>query len=621
MIYETVTNLVNEKFSSSMEYASAAYDTTSELINELATTVVTPDFVEVTLSVPPIAGTLVNDVETPAQLEMVDFNGNAPEAPELLDLATVSADLPTNGSAKPTISYPNAPTMVDVGTIPSVPTVATVDLPTEVSFTEITEPTLTSVTIPVSPAFVVPSIPTVTVPVFDTNYDYTEFDATGFLVEANNAVTFLKTELNTVATTLLDFINNPTMAIGDTLKNEMIAKDRLVLADDFQTKFNEVNTYSSARGWNTPQGILNTKLAEIERARYLAEENILRDYTIKNFELSQQNMQIALQVLPQYTNSLTSLTNSILTNTLEAAKYAFESALNRYRAAIEVYKQDVEVYKVAHLAFELEMKAQSLLVEVYNSQINAVKLQLEVDSIEVELYKAMSAVQATKIELYKAKLDGAIAKMNFSKLSIDLYKAQIEGYVAGMTANNTRVQLYQSQLSAEELKLKVYNTDLQGYALTLESEKTRIAAEVATNQNLIEQNKSKVAIYDMQLKEYTANLQNIMSQNDVATKIFAGQVGLYEAASRKSLAEAELIIKEAEVNARIAGMETDAQIKQAEINMHNAINALSIQSDAMKAAGNIASQMTASALSAVSAGAHLQASSQSNENWNHNLTS
>jgi hypothetical protein len=50
------------------------------------------------------------------------------------------------------------------------------------------------------------------------------------------------------------------------------------------------------------------------------------------------------------------------------------------------------------------------------------------------------------------------------------------------------------------------------------------------------------------------------------------------------------------------------ELKQAEVNMHNALTQAQIQVEAIKGAAMVAAQLSASAMSAVSAGANMSAS-------------
>ncbi|MBI5591976.1 MAG: hypothetical protein HY881_16030 [Deltaproteobacteria bacterium] len=616
-IYEVVEGLVNEKFATSMEYANGAYQVATGLINELSSVNLAPNFSTVEVGFEPISGQ-AQFADAPEAPVIQTSGADAPVAPEYAEIQLVeNPDIPKLEISAPSINIPAAPVM-DTYVLPgSPPSIAAVDLPADIVLTEKDEPELSDIFIPVKPNIVIPVPPAPDLPMFSGDYDDIRLDVDTVFSEVNAAVRFLQDEVSGVASTILDLVKNPKMAIGDTIRDQMIARDKQKLADEYAARQAElINSYSN-RGWGVPTGIMAAKLAELDRLHYVAQDNLMRDYTLKEWELSQQNWQTAVQVIPQYTNSLVGLTDSVLGKTIEMAKYAFEAAYNKYRAATEIYRQDIEVYKNAFMVYELQVKAQELLLELYNAEMTGAKIQVETDSVRADLWKTYVSMQGAKVDLYKANLQGAIAKMDYSKTAIELYRAQIEGFVAGMSSNNAKVQLYQGRIAGEESKLKLFNTQVAGYGAVLDTVKTQSSIKLANSNMTIESNKSLAQRYETDIRKYSEQLKEIGTRNDAAAKIFGGQVAAYEANIKKGATEIDALIKEGELNIRGAAIVVDAQIKQADMNMHNANVAAQIQTEAMKGAGGVAAQLAASAMSAVSAGVHLGAESKEEESWTH----
>lgn len=613
-IYENVTALVQEKFSASMEFASEAYAETQGLIDGLASVVVAPAFSDEVLTVPSIVASLPIDTDIPEQPTIDYPDAELPEGIEINAVEVSDTEFPEFGLVAPVITLPEEPDLDEYDLPSGLPSITQVDLPGDISLDDMNAPTLSTISIPSAPSLQIPAVPNPNVPVFDADYDAMDFDVSSVFSEVALAIQYLKSELTGTAATLLDYIQNPQMAIGDTLTTLMIARDKEKLADEYEARQTEILNFWEARGWDTPQGVMAARLNENDRLRYLSEDNIMRDYTIKDWELSQQNMQNAIQVLPGYTNTLVNLTDSILGKTLEMAKYAFEAAYNKYRAATEIYKQDIEVYKTAYMVYEIQVNAQKLLVELFQAQVSAAKLQAEIDAIQAEIYKTFIAMQSVRVDFYKAKVQGALAKMDFSKASIDLYRAQIEGFVAGMGANNAKIQLYQGQIAGEEAKLRLFNTQVAGYSALTDNAKAQASVKTEEAKLSIENSKLLLANYEAALKGYAIQLEDVAKRNDIEAKVFMGKIGIFEAVSKAAVAKSEVLIKEAEVNARMAEQTVETRVRQAEMNMHNANIAAQITTEAMKSAAAVSAQITASALSAVSAGAHLQASSSLIEN-------
>lgn len=613
MLYEDATNLVTEKFNSSMSFAEQAYNVASGLIAQLSSVQLTPNFSTASLNVPTISTSVVPEVGIPYPPQISEPCGTSPKDPAMYNAEISDIFIPGFRGIEPILSIPDAPS-INTYQLPSVPSIPSSEsLPAAPVLADRSEPTLSEVVIKAPPILAMPPNPALEAPTFNATLVVDDFDTDAIFAEINIVILFLKGEMENTATTLFDMLKNPQMALSDEIIDEMTARDRLKLADEYQVRQDALTSFYANRGWNLPPGIMTAKLNELQRTRNLSEDNIMRDYTIKNWELSQQNWQAVLQVVPQYTSTLIGLNDSILGRTIEIAKYAFEAAMNKYQAAIEIYKQDTEVYKTAYAIYELHVNSQKILIDLYNAEMTGIKLQLEADSIKVDLFKAYLAVEGTKLELYKAKLSGAMAKMEYSKLAMDIYKAQIDGFTAGMSANNAKVQLYQAQLAGEDSKVKLYNSQISGYGALLDTVKVQSSIEMQRAQTVIDINKTLIQKYEADIHRYSAQLQEISTRNDSVTRAFAGQVGLYEAGSRNAVAVAEVLVKQAEVNMRTAETAVDIQVKQADINMHNANVAAQIQSEAMKGAASVAAQLAASAMSAVSAGAHIGATSSSSD--------
>jgi hypothetical protein len=169
-------------------------------------------------------------------------------------------------------------------------------------------------------------------------------------------------------------------------------------------------------------------------------------------------------------------------------------------------------------------------------------------------------------------------------------------------------------MSAEDSKIKIYGAQVQAYSVLIDTEKTQALVAIEEAKTNIENNKVLATLYEARIKGYSAELQAQLGTNEINAKLFAGYVGLYEASSRTNTAKSEIAIKEAEVNARMLETSTDIALKQADINMRNILTSAQIQVESIKGASMIAAQLSASALSAVSAGVQLSASSQEIEN-------
>ncbi|MFZ3045259.1 MAG: hypothetical protein WA151_05045, partial [Desulfatirhabdiaceae bacterium] len=80
-IYENVTALVQEKFATSMDYTSTAYDRAMELINGLESAIVTPNFSMEDLSISPISASFPENAEIPVPPIIIHSGASASPDP------------------------------------------------------------------------------------------------------------------------------------------------------------------------------------------------------------------------------------------------------------------------------------------------------------------------------------------------------------------------------------------------------------------------------------------------------------------------------------------------------------------------------------------------------------
>lgn len=476
--------LVNEKFNDSRGYASTAFANANALLSSLASKVYTASIapVDTNIDITLYDPALPQFVKPTWDIKSVD---DAPDAPGL----TVIPKFSSTDTAKFKTDFPEEPKEVDLLEIPKM------DFPST--------------------------------PTFSGSLNLPSFSIDGIISQASSILNSLQNSLNGVGEKLLSFIYSPTQAIGDAVVTAMSDAAMQRIDDDFDSKQNEVMTFFSSRGWNTPQGVLHAKLEEFNRLHIVQKSNIERDILIKNFELSQQNFQASLQAYVQLTQVNNSLLLGSMQQLYEAARYAVEFAIARFNALATKYKVDTEVYKI---------------------------------TTEESIQKTMAILEENKglISIYGAEIQAFTGKIN----AISAY-------------NSTIAQ-------TQDIKIKAYATELQGIT--------------AGNAALVQS-------YSNDIQKFSANVQAII--NETHSNIQSAQLELqsYDIASRSELSKAEVYAKNAQTQISAFSSSTQLAISQVDMELKNMATMASLATEVAKASAQIAAQLCASSLSAVSAGA------------------
>ena len=153
-------------------------------------------------------------------------------------------------------------------------------------------------------------------------------------------------------------------------------------------------------------------------------------------------------------------------------------------------------------------------------------------------------------------------------------------------------------LGLYDAKVREYIAKLDGNKLIVEAEKIKVDAGVAANKGVID-------AYTANIDAYKAKVQMELGIVEMVAKVYGFKIAGYEADARVAALKLDAQIKVYQGKIEQANNETTLTLKEAEMAIQSYLGALQLTSDAIKASGNIAAQIAASALSAVNASASL----------------
>lgn len=231
---------------------------------------------------------------------------------------------------------------------------------------------------------------------------------------------------------------------------------------EHERSYREVETYWSARGFDTPPGAMTGQLTEINREIVRSRIAINAEITIEQARLAKQ---FAVEVLGagiQLENVDKQHYNAVAGRALDAAKSAVDAVITVYSEKVKAYAASMEGYKAQAEA----AKAQA-------------EVQISVNEARVDRYQAM-------VEAYKARVSTELSIVeNLAKV----YGYRISGYEAqarvAAVRLDSQIKAYQGRLQQEELKtsveLKEAEMVLQAYlgALSMQTSNAQAGANIA----------------------------------------------------------------------------------------------------------------------------------------------
>ena len=162
---------------------------------------------------------------------------------------------------------------------------------------------------------------------------------------------------------------------------------------------------------------------------------------------------------------------------------------------------------------------------------------------------------------------------------------------AAKVAVQVIIDLYNARVTA-------YVAKIEGSKLTVEAEKIKVDAAVAANRGMID-------VYTADIDGFKAKLAAEIGIVEAIAKVYGYKIAGYEADARVAALDLDAQIKTYQAKIDQANNQTTLSLKEAELTIQSYLGALQLTSDAIKAGGNISSQIAASALSAVNASASL----------------
>jgi hypothetical protein len=538
--------------------------------------------------------TPVSPTITPIAVTPVTFT---PTAPVLENYDIIPLGVPEFNVPLPNFFIPAAPSTLPPTFTQSPPAELTITLPSD-SEIPLAPP------LPVLREILPPDEPVFSLPEFAAIFPTADLTAPDLVYSWNEAA--YDTDFNRMLRLKIeDGIINGGKGMLPEVEQAIYDRGRSRLDYDLQgEELLTLNDFSS-RGARLPQGALVGRLDEIRFKAKFRVDDLNLDIITKSADLAYQYSTFIIDKGLALEHEYMALFNSVQQRAFEASKVTLEFLIQEYDIQVKAFSARLEGYKTEAEIFKARIQAEIARADLYKATIEGRKLSVEMQSLTVDLYGKQLAAIDTMAKIYLAKMEGQKVISEINGVRVEQFKAYVEAYKAQVEGVTAEYNLYQAKIAGESEKAKMYSYQVEGYGKVVEAYKTRSEIDVSVLDAKVKKSQGEVNIFMAELEKYKADISANVSQAEIQAKaeglklqVFDGEIrkfsSIVTALTDSYKAETAVAIANSEIQLRYGDMLARIETAQAEIN-----------AELIKAKAQIASQLSAAALSSVSAGANL----------------
>lgn len=606
-------DFVEELLTESRAAATEAVDRALESIDALSTAQF-PDDTPAIPTPPTIItsfdSTLGMDLSSEPELGEIDATTPTAFTPDDITVPDIASSIPEYSSLFQGLTIPNAPSPEYV-LLPEVPSITTdIDVPDAPTSAYGDLPILYDLNLP---DFTPPTLTAFdgTVPTFDIdppspNVAWVEPEYEAWIADE------LRTALQSMLQGGTGIDVNVERAIWERDRGRL---DAAALAD-----IQGVEDEYSARGFEMPSGPMFSRVRDIVAKNKASIAEASRNVAIKQADLEQANRQFAIKTGAEVENMFVQIFLSTTQRSFDIAKYAVEARINIFNAQIAAFNVEQQIFAQRIEKFKADLQYSLSLIEAYKAQLQAEAIKGDINKSLVDAYKAKVQSFQAQVEAYRAVVDAATARGNLEKNKVELYRAQIEGARVRLEAKKGEYDAYESQIKGEVAKTSLEESNARAYT-------ARVQAISAKADITVKQADVALRTSEQKLKAYLGNLEYLGQLSARQLQAIQARASTLEAAYRRDATKFEVTKagKQLEIQAQI---ETGrnlvayfaAQGDMWKANVQRLVSYAQLNSEGIKAAGQIAATLAAGSMAGTSVSAAFGGSVNRGENTSQSET-
>lgn len=526
--------------------------------------------------------------EDPPALEQIEV-----EPPELEAFPVF------NGQA-PSLAFPSVPPGFSATDPGNAPTLEYMDMPEDLTLPTIPSPDLLELDMPTMGELDFPDWdverPVIDFQVPDENWSFTP----------DTYASALLTSVQSRISTMLQGGTGLPAAVEAALRQRAFAaveREELTAVDQTFAEF-------AARGFDEPNGILASRVAQTRQNATNQRANLSRDIYIRAHEVEIENIRFAVTSGIQVEGVTIGLFMEQQRLLLEAAKFRRDSDIAIFNARVGLFNATVERYRAEAQVYRERIQAEiARVIESFKAQVDAQRLKTEINRDLVAIFEQrIRAEVLAPVEVYNARINAARAWADVQNSIMEGYRARVLAYAERVRAFAERWRGFVAQVEAEAARGRVFESQVQAHA-------TLVNAVAQQNQSAIAARELDNRTNEQKVRAYLANLDLRRTQIDAEARrigalgdIYQGQAAIYAAGGNIARSASDVATANAQINvererSRVAALQESVRLAVTE-----SLQRAGLQLEAIKGAASAAAQLAAAAFSAVNFGASVSSS-------------
>lgn len=591
--------LVTQTFARAEGYASAATAALGTYLSAMTGLNYSAPTVSVTWN--SIAPPALPDLPSAPTLPTVEFE--APSTPGAFSGALPTVVIDDFSEAAPEIEIGVAPT-VAYGAVPAIPSIG-----------DITTPSAPNVTMPTAPSLL--TLASVTLDAIDLRAEWLDELASGAPTLTLVAPTpysytrgdeYVSELLSLLGTKFVSIINDGGTSLSAAAEAAIWNRARereqaLALANEA-----EVLRSSDALGFGLPSGVIAMQLRQAQQDGLGKASSLSRDIAVKQAEMEQDNMKLALQEGVKLEGQLVDYSYKLEQLTFESAKTAAENAVATYNAAVTNYQALVEGYKAFASAYQTVINGQNAIVEIYKAQLQAEQTKAQINSTLVEQYRVGIEAGRIQVEIYNSQVQAARTLVDIEKTKIEAAGEQIRAYTAQVNAETSKVEAYKAQVGAQQAIAEIYRIKTQAYSAKVSGQAEKARVLLAELDTALKAKALEWDGYKAQIEGERARITALAAQSGVLVDGYKAAALAIEAKANSTARLWETQIKDYEASQNVS-------LTAAKMNTEAFLSTRQAQQDTAKVGAQVYAQLTSSAYTMTHAQAHIQGSGETSVSY------
>lgn len=372
------------------------------------------------------------------------------------------------------------------------------------------------------------------------------------------------------------------------------------------------STYSS-RGFTMPQGMLETAVRAARENAEMKVSELNREITIKAAELRVENVRIAVERGITLETALIQQHESMQRLSFETAKATSDSLIASYNLLVSAYDVRSKVFASKLEAWKAKITLVTQRIEAYKARIDAEQAKAGVNAEMTRAFAAQVNAVSEKVGVFKALVEAEQAKAQIVRAQLEAYQSEVQAYSERVKVSIIDYQRYEAAARVEGTKSEANAAYVRAFSETLQAQNAAINAKARAIEAKVSALQGSVSKYQALIEAERARVGAQSTRIQSEAQVYSAQVGAYSA--RVGLYGQQLQVQSQRIsdNLRNALAFYEVQVRQFDAQQTRLIEAARIQSEAVRAAGQMAAQLAAGAMAAINVGANLSGSAGTSE--------